>query len=89
MTSSDHSNRAFAHVLALARRRGFQAELGRQLALLGMPVKRQALARWLHQDPAKRIQPSFGAGLALLQAATMAEAALNRARMPQDKPHRD
>lgn len=60
-------------ILRCRERRGFATLLIRQLALLGHPVKRQAFSRWVHRDPEKRIQPSLGAGLMLLQAATMAE----------------
>lgn len=48
------------------------------MALLGEDVHKQSLTRWLHPDPAKRTQPSFGMGLMLMQAATLAERKLVR-----------
>jgi len=62
----------YAQVLAPLRRLD-RAELLRQLAMLGMPVSKQTLSRWLTDNVKTRVQPSFGAGLILLQAAALAE----------------
>lgn len=73
MTPQQQCEAVLKPVIEQCRRRGFAGELLRQLALLGHPVKRQAFHKWIHPDQAQRVQPTFGTGLMLLQAATMAE----------------
>jgi arginine repressor len=72
MTPAEQYNQALGPVLELCKQRGFKTELIRQLSGLGMPVSKSTLSRWLTDDLARRVQPSFGAGLMLLQAATLA-----------------
>lgn len=78
MNPAQQYNQALLPILALCRRKGFRAELMRQLSGLGMPVSKQTLCRWLTENRKTRVQPSFGAGLLLLQAATLAERELSR-----------
>jgi len=80
MTPQDQFNSVIEPVIEQCRHRGFAVELMRQLALLGHPVKPQAFYRWIHPDRRKRIQPAFGTGLMILQAATMAEREWSRKR---------
>lgn len=46
---------------------GSKRELTRKLSeALGRKMHRQVVEGWVHPDPKKRVQPSFGLGLALL-----------------------
>lgn len=72
MTPTEQYNQALVPILDLCKQRGFKTELIRQLTGLGMPVSKSTLSRWLTEDLSRRVQPSFGAGLMLLQAATLA-----------------
>lgn len=38
-------------------------------AMTGRPVQRQTVGRWLHKDPHRRQQPSYGFGILLEDAA--------------------
>lgn len=37
-------------------------------AMTGRPVMRQTVGRWIHKDPAKRQQPTYGFGILLERA---------------------
>lgn len=46
---------------------GSKRELTRRLSeALGRKMHRQVVEGWVHPDPLKRVEPSFGLGLALL-----------------------
>jgi hypothetical protein len=63
------ANKAIAPIIAHRRKRsGLLSEIAlRMTQRTGRTWRLQTLSQWLNHDPAKRHQPSFGAGLLLLE----------------------
>jgi hypothetical protein len=57
-----------APLIEHAKERGSKARIAEMFNEgLTEPVRYTTIVRWLDEDPAKRIEPAFGAGLRLLQ----------------------
>lgn len=74
-------------VLKMAETRGFVAELVRELNRVSAPKvwMRQQVDRYLHPDPAKRIEPLAGIGLVFLYAAQQTWKKMNRRQETKEK----
>lgn len=74
-------------VLKMAETRGFVAELVRELNRVSKPKvwMRQQVDRYLHPDPAKRIEPLAGIGMVFLDAAKRTWKKMNIRKLMQEK----
>lgn len=61
-------NETLAPYLPHVQKRGFVAEVVRQLEAGGCPTQRQQVDRWLHANPTKRTEPLAGMGMELVEA---------------------
>lgn len=74
-----------ARSVAVSLPRGFTAIAEEMHEISGVPFSSKHVCAWLHTNPTQRIEPSFGVGILLLEAAHNVAAAAGPKRRHRKK----